>query len=92
MGRISGTLSGNGSSGSGLRRGVCLREARQRRVEHQPSAAQKHHRLEGRGVSEAVRPAAYSGEVKHSFRAKWNTRSGHVEQSERQRRWPGFTS
>ncbi|QRK12998.1 hypothetical protein JQX13_24970 [Archangium violaceum] len=35
---------------------------------------------------------AYSGEVEHSFRAKWNTRSGHVEQSERQRRWPGFTS
>ena len=35
---------------------------------------------------------AYSGEVEHPFRAKWNTRSGHVEQSERQRRWPGFTS
>uniref|UniRef100_UPI00214B2611 hypothetical protein n=1 Tax=Archangium lipolyticum TaxID=2970465 RepID=UPI00214B2611 len=35
---------------------------------------------------------AYSGEVEHPFRAKWNTHSGHVEQSERQRRWPGFTS
>jgi len=43
------------------------------------------------GVTVGGQPA-YSGEVEHSFRAKWNTRSGHVEQSERQRRWPGFTS
>ena len=57
MDRLTGTLSGDSPLASRFCRSAWLQDARQRRVEHQPSAAQKHHCLEGRGVTEAVRPA-----------------------------------